>query len=1136
MGVGVRLAAHVSLAAPAATADLEQMKRAGVIFYAPFDGSHEPAIAGGQAKPFYADRLRYAEGKFGQALHTMPAGKHSASLTYEAPGNFHAEAGALCFWMKPAYRVGDRDILSGSSQIGPMPFGVSSVEQGFYHSLLFIMRRSTHFYFQMTHGDGLETFDYTEAIGAWKANEWHHIAFVWDMERGMKVYDNGALKYASRAGARLVPLTPLRIAFGGCVQNQIRRNPYDTMYDEFLILNRPASDAEIAAIYNGRYDRLQPIAARAPSPFWERVTRAKLHLGRDPRRIAFSPVETQRGLALSHRADLLDIGRVNWKYKHGFMLADGRLDREVFLTEGGLALPQETEFVFKGDSPYNYVVLHGRPMPGSRLRRPDGDIAVSMREGVGAIRSRIPYTQARKARIFFEGDSVLREVMFFRCGAGSMTDRSAGMTFAPVAGPAPVGSYAALRTRLLRYPRAADRRIFEGKSGANWKGEIAIRALSPLHLVARMGLNRFDNPGEPKDRNPLRIAFARIFRFDPDHAVARNLSRWARFGKWPRYDPPQGEPRWAILARELLTGLTRQIHWWVDNRQVDNGYVVGDGNMWNDVTKLYTKYQFLPLISDDRKLVRSMDRYLDAHWDMSGRITDGYSTYQMDILHTAEEATYNTPAMAPIDYGRPKHVERLMETADFLRRKIIRKNRFGRTGFRSNYFSGGNLWLDGRHGDEDPRCQSVTTPLTILEWYNRNPAARKLMLDWGDSILDIARKPVDGEPAGYVHFRANFATNKIAKRYNTYRRYFYMHLLACYGMTGDRKYLEPSAFLIARPHPQSRGKSFFHNLLNNLIWRQYSGEAVHDKLFVAKAKESLRAIAEDRFFQRGLYQYEVPCLLAWLVTRDKNYLVQTMIHDIRNNERGFFVYTEMDPDTDRVYPWGAWALTQMYLGGQALTGRASNPYPTSMISWEKTGTDFAALVLGASPKRLKLLLYGFEDADRNVIIRNWGLAPGAYRVTESLDRDGDDKPDERVRRQTVVLRRMSPVDVILPSRRTHVIEFTQIKTVPLPGLLPDLAVGPEDVEVSLGSPGEGLIGMGPYPPRTTLPGHSIPFVRIRVHNIGSATAGAFRVTVKDGLGKVINEREIADGLPATLFFGRPSKRSEPFGAGASVAT
>jgi len=1241
----ILLAAGVPALAAPPPADLEQMKKAGVIFYLPFEGSHKPAIASGQAEPFYADQLQYAEGKFGKALHMVPKGKYSSALTYEAVGNFYAEAGTLCFWMKPSYRVGDRNILTGSSQLGPIPFGISSVEQGFYHTLLHIIRRSSHFYFQLTHGDGLETFDYTEAIEKWGANEWHHIAFVWDMEQGFKVYDNGTLRYSSWGRTKLAPLTPWRIAFGGVVKEQVRRNGYDAIYDELLILKRPASDAEIAAIVQGRYDALRPVGTRKPSPFWEKVRRANMHLGEDPHRMSFTPTEAGDRAELLLRADLLEVDDVRWKYKHGFMLADGKLNRDVFLTEGGLAHAREAEFVFKKDADYNCVVIHGRPMPGTRLRRETGDVDVSMRQGVGVVRQRTAFTHGHSARILFAGDSVLNEVMFFRCAAGkSMSERAAAESLL-IAGRASADAYPQLRAALLKYPEPEDRRLFEAKKDAAWRDVIGIPPLSFLHVAvppqkedrgaarirvdlllrlpgrenviratvanpfdisrvyfdldfavdtsalnpdlpvrltldlsapgmilpndrplflslsfdsgatvvcgdaafpslvaietcpvpevvdafskrevwalndiftSRMGLNRFDNPGEPKERNPLRIALARIFRYDPDNAAARNLYCWARFGPWPKFEPSQGDPRWAVLARDLLKVVTRQIHWWIDNRQEDTGYVVGEADMWNDVTKLYTKYQFLPLISGDRKLVESLDRYLDAHWDMSGRITGGYSTYQLDILHTAEEATYNTPAMALLEYGRPKHVERLMETADFMRRKIIRKNKFGRTGFRSNYFSGGNVWLDGVHANEYPICQSVTTPLTALVWYNRDPVTRKLMLDWGDSILDMAKSPVDGKKAGYLPSKVNFLTNAMDKRQNTYKRYYYSHLLACYAWTGDRKYLEPIRFLLAHPEPGPRDRCFYQNMLGYLIWRQHTGDASFDNLFIGKAALALDAIAKDSFFQRGLAYHEVPCLLAWVATRDKKYLEQTMIHDIRNNHRAMLAYTEMDPDTDRVYPWGRWVLPQMYLGGQVLSERASLPYPANMITWENTGIDFAALVLDSSPRHLRLLLYGFEDADRPVVIRNWGLGPGTYRVTEGIDRDGDDKPDEMEREQRVVLRRMSQVRVVLPSRKTHVIEFTQVQAGPDSGLLPDLAIGPEDVEVTLGCPGEGLIGLGPYPPRTTLPGHSIPFIRIRVHNIGSARAGRFTVQVKDGLGKLINQREVADGLDAPL--------------------
>jgi hypothetical protein len=124
-----------------------------------------------------------------------------------------------------------------------------------------------------------------------------------------------------------------------------------------------------------------------------------------------------------------------------------------------------------------------------------------------------------------------------------------------------------------------------------------------------------------------------------------------------------------------------------------------------------------------------------------------------------------------------------------------------------------------------------------------------------------------------------------------------------------------------------------------------------------------------------------------VITGDRDWLLLALKHALRNNERAFPIYTRLDPDTDRVYPWGRWVIPYMYLGGQVLSDHASLPYPHHAITWEQTGTDFAALVTGTGAERLTLRVFDFNDEPRSVVIRPWRLNPGRYQMTVSRKTD-----------------------------------------------------------------------------------------------------------------------------------------------------
>jgi len=159
--------------------------------------------------------------------------------------------------------------------------------------------------------------------------------------------------------------------------------------------------------------------------------------------------------------------------------------------------------------------------------------------------------------------------------------------------------------------------------------------------------------------NALTRGLFRAIYFDPDNKLAWDMAHWGKFRPWPAFDEqpdgPDSFPLMARYAREATMSARDTIHWVIDERQDESGYMVGRADMWNDDTKLFNEYSFLWLLSGDEQLAAAMEKYLAAHW-ASGRMVNGWSKPYTDAVHSAEEASYLEPTMALVRYGDPLHI------------------------------------------------------------------------------------------------------------------------------------------------------------------------------------------------------------------------------------------------------------------------------------------------------------------------------------------------------------------------------------------------------------------------------------------------------------------------------------------------
>jgi hypothetical protein len=122
-------------------------------------------------------------------------------------------------------------------------------------------------------------------------------------------------------------------------------------------------------------------------------------------------------------------------------------------------------------------------------------------------------------------------------------------------------------------------------------------------------------------------------------------------------------------------------------------------------------------------------------------------------------------------------------------------------------------------------------------------------------------------------------------------------------------------------------------------------------------------------------------------------------------------------------------------------------------------------------------------------MRLWRMPHGRYQVAVGVDRDGDDKPDEQLRRQEIELCRYDgAVEFAARPKQTLVIELTLLQQLDDVRTRPDLAIGPDDVAVSDGA------------------------ATVTVHNIGGSASPPGSVQVRAADDKVLGVAQ-APALP-----------------------
>ena len=527
----------------------------------------------------------------------------------------------------------------------------------------------------------------------------------------------------------------------------------------------------------------------------------------------------------------------------------------------------------------------------------------------------------------------------------------------------------------------------------------------------------------------------------------------------------QGVPGWAAAQSEALAKYVLWIHWWLDHAQPNGEF----GGTLNDDVELVCGWPLACLAADDRRTFDALALLGETVWEWGPVKEFGYSRYT-DVEHSAEEISYSQPRMALLDYTDPKWSQRCALTTETCLREFMGENGRGNLQFRSDFFGykNGRPVVNADRPFDVPQGAKALKPTLYAAW-SGNEEAKRTVLRYGDTWLDAAMQEYEGKPRGLLPAKIDFQTGKpqgIALRMPPMRATHY-HLLGCYLLSGDPKYLSPAEhtvryFLVENgrgnlPLMQS-GKMEHMGLSDQLaiiaaMWRIFSKDESMDPYFrrwsrrlaevMGPRHESYAMVdsgTDELWIKKplpvGAYLLGRRAIgsqfyIGWLAGGDKK-LLEYGCRNLGNNISdmwGPLTWWFYDKTESRVtsndhsahsIQTAASMLMFMYTGG---CGPIEAKYPYTPVRWEGTTVNFAALVLEADRSHVKLLAMNLEPKDRQVTMRLGELTPGEYLVTRGPDADGDDAADSIAESKNVNIARHAPVELTLPSRAMQVVRI-----------------------------------------------------------------------------------------------------------------
>ncbi len=477
---------------------------------------------------------------------------------------------------------------------------------------------------------------------------------------------------------------------------------------------------------------------------------------------------------------------------------------------------------------------------------------------------------------------------------------------------------------------------------------------------------------------------------------------------WPaEFQPDPAAPEWANLQREGLEKLADVIHWWIDERQTEDGQY---GGGWDDDVEMWRWWTPILVAFEDPKIAKAQAKLSRGILGLP-RLAKGYTADMSDVEHTSEDTADAITAMLFIEPDSQEWRDRALRIVELARTIWMGENARGFLQFKSTYFN-----VHGVDTNPNRACDSVYHPRVLqpalLHWQRSgDKRIAEVVTRWMETWVDAAARAENGKPAGIVPSVIHWPDGQVGggvepwwKPQNHTSDPLYVWpsamaqmlqtLLLTGHMTGNGNFFEPIRSMAAirlrhlkdsaakEPEPGSEAwcasqmARFLPGALSK--YRLLTGDAAFDELLAAEA---------GGYFKMRLGGGREP-LVAELEANAAAF---------RINKPGF---TSEVRFTDRVLTfnqrWGRignkwdWPAPKPEILYACATGDPGSPlyFPMNAVRWLTEPRAFAALVTESGPDRFAAELYHFGDESRKMEAELYLLKPGKY----SMELIADDKP------------------------------------------------------------------------------------------------------------------------------------------------
>jgi hypothetical protein len=615
-----------------------------------------------------------------------------------------------------------------------------------------------------------------------------------------------------------------------------------------------------------------------------------------------------------------------------------------------------------------------------------------------------------------------------------------------------------------------------------------------LYLLGKIHYWLYQEQHLDSDRQEYEYFFGQLAARYPDHTLLK-MYRGEKILHDSICDHVNKDaPQWARIQHEAVSRLLEIIHWWVDNRQLENGEM--GGKYADDVEMLRW---WLPAIlgADDKKAQQGYKRLVDGVWN-SGLLKNAFSEKIEDVEHSAELFSDTHPAMLLIDYGNPIYVERCMQTMQNFRDTWTGINSYGHRHFKSCYLSADEVIEDPPVAVDVAMNARATLAGLWLGWYNHDPHLIKLMSEWGSAWVEDANRKDKEKPLGILPAAVRFDNDEIGGYSDnwfhpnlgwSYYEWKYLggimemynQLLGMYILTGNKHFQEPllqtyelvqkDEELLDSDIKDEGSDAWVRALLRQDITYSLSPDRSFPQL-LGRAGSLLDTNIFDEFLKKKGRAY-----IKYLLSGDEDYVIEgcrNILEDIKYN---FPLRTSEVKFTDRVYVTDADELFGMYTGGIG----DGKEFPSVGVTWTNTGSDIAILVKKSTKHEIKVLLYNF-GTEKTVQMNAWRLQKGDYSLTTGICHMESNKIMRRIENRTVAItERGERINLVIPPKVLFEIKVSEIaiEDQKLRQLYPDLALNPSDILLV----------------EKELQGQKKTMLNVTIHNIGSAVAENIQVEI-----------------------------------------